>query len=316
MNFRNDRMAHMVILALVVAAASGCAQKKPGNQEASPTAVTSGKNFSAIVTDTNGQKTTVDSLTWGNSYQCEAAPTVSRSLEIRSKNIRVNTGGIVLTIPFEIISSFHCIQPKGESSNSCTVTLGDGSVIKGAMWGDFTGQGSLGKVEIGFRYDEQLPGFDFSQKAETAYSYAPPGKHPAVVHTRIGTSDPNTYKRTVSPGKVVTLAGAVFEIESKDKLECYTHETYQEEICHSSGGVDYSIGWDKIAALDDSEDMSDGNKSSAVLTMRDGQTRKGLLCKTGYESLGIVGAMSVGNYKLQAEVPLGSWEIAKVEFRN
>jgi hypothetical protein len=62
--------------------------------------------------------------------------------------------------------------------------------------------------------------------------------------------------------------------------------------------------------------MSDGNKSSAVLTMRDGQTRKGLLCKTGYESLGIVGAMSVGNYKLQAEVPLGSWEIAKVEFRN
>jgi len=301
------------VLLLVAAANLAFPQSKPATS-AKPAPAAPERSFSAEVTGTNGSKTVVNSLAWENDHSCVGTATMSRSAFTRHKHIRVNVGDVMLVLPFEIVAGFGCVVSQYRE-RICTVKLGDGSVVKGTMWGAFEGEGDLGKIRIPLNWGEPVPSFSFTHKAEATAAYVPHGKHVAVVHTRTSSFDEATHKRLVTAGEDMTLTGATFVTDAEDKEACYTRDAYQESFCFGSGGIGYAIGWDKVSSAAFGEDEVQ-NQLPVTLAMRDGQTRTGSVDRVRCRGLRIEGAAFVGSYKVQASVLFGDWGIAKVEFRQ
>jgi hypothetical protein len=245
---------------------------------------------------TDGTKRLVNSLTWGYYSPCISLG-VEQSVRIPQKSIEVDVGSFVLTLPFELIGSIrfeHNVLPDPYPSTiNAIATLGDGSVVKGQVWGNFEGVADRGKVRIQLGEWASLA---FRHKPEATSALVPRGKHSAMVQMKDGSQ--------------VVLTGATFLTGKTDKDGCYSSHAIVDMIHLKTGSTEYKVEWSAVTAIIQG---ATGAEAPTTVLFRDGRTRKG---SAAVEIGGV--ASHVGHYKLQAAVRYSSSdeEIAKVELRD
>jgi len=217
------------------------------------------------------------------------------------KSMLLNMGPVLLELPLEIIKSIS-FKAEDQYHAHATVTLGDGSVVEGRTWGDesFHGQTNLGTFSV---EPSGLTSVSFAHKAEATSTFVPRGKHSAVVHTKDG-------------GQIVLTGAAFVRDIYAGNPGCFDHTEPGDTFQFRTGDAEYGIEWNKVAAIVLGDRNIDYLGWNCAVTLRDGQTKKGVLLGSDPR---IEGAASYGgSYKLQTTVwvepQINSW--AKLEFRD
>lgn len=269
-------------------AANSGSQSRPAASE---------RSFSAEVVSTDGTKTLVNSLVCARGHQSSADAIQAATLRggllahkvTKHRSIQVQMGPVILELPFEIIRS---IAQKRENPYAhvqfahATITLGDGSVIKGLTFEDFLGQTDLGDFSIEI---DSVASVSFTHQPQAGPVFAPRGAHSMVVDK--------------TDGSQVVLTGATFVTDVYGKDGLWDREAPIGTFGFSTeDGAKYSVEWNKVAAIvREYVNNSEMRRYRWTLTLRSGQTRAGFVG----DNERIEGVTSfVGGYKLRATVPL------------
>jgi len=267
------------------------------NSGSSQSPAASKRSFSAEVVSADGTKMLVKSLVCARNHA--SAPGVYDTAAVtrapvaetvtKHRSIQVQMGPVILELPFEIVKSI--VQKReGEFGDypfaHATITLGDGSVIKGLTFEDFEGRTDLGDFSI---KTHSVASVSFTHKPEAAPAFAPRGTHSMVVHK--------------ADGSQVVLTGATFVTDVYGREGLWDRDAPIGTLPFSTeDGAKYSVEWSNVAAIvREYVNNSKMQRHRWTLTLRSGQTRAGFVGDNerieGAESL-------VGGYKLRATVPL------------
>jgi hypothetical protein len=246
------------------------------------------------LTDSNGIKIKVSNLKAYKKFSCKGMMYylgVATKTEFSWDFVPIDTGDYIVHVPFEIIQKIKVdkkTDPKKKwvKSYIYNIFLSDASVIKGEPQriSEFKGDTDLGKFSVSKTNVKEIL---FNHTPALNFNAVLKGKKNAVLE--------------LSDKSQLSLEGASFVKDVKNKNGCFLRETFPNEMVFDTGASQYTIVWDKIASI-----VFQKSKKSYEIKFK-------LISKNGNEYLGtarelsgIQGAASIGSFKLRLTIPFNS----------